>query len=237
MMDRRSRRRAQTISRGATAPPVADSPGVQPGIPIDAYGGATIDPTKNVLDLVEAAIRRVDDLRDSETRRVNEVMVMQARHTEEMAVLRSVHSRELAEAEAKRIDSIRLIDTQAVSTANEKATAQAAVLATQVSASAETLRALVATNAAAVATQLAQTITPITDRISGLERSMYEGKGKEAVADPAMAQLVQEVRALAQSRDAGQGRSAGGQTAMNWVITGITSAVAVLLLALRLAGH
>jgi len=33
------------------------------GIPVDAFGGATIDPTKNVLDLVEAANRRQDDLR------------------------------------------------------------------------------------------------------------------------------------------------------------------------------
>ena len=33
------------------------------GIPVDAFGGATIDPTKNVLDLVEAANKRQDDLR------------------------------------------------------------------------------------------------------------------------------------------------------------------------------
>jgi hypothetical protein len=33
------------------------------GIPVDAFGGATIDPTKNVLDLVRAANERQDDLR------------------------------------------------------------------------------------------------------------------------------------------------------------------------------
>lgn len=32
-----------------------------------------IDPTKNVLDLVQAAMRRQDDLRDAETRRINEL--------------------------------------------------------------------------------------------------------------------------------------------------------------------
>lgn len=33
------------------------------GMPVDAFGGSTIDPTKNVLDLVHAAHRRQDDLR------------------------------------------------------------------------------------------------------------------------------------------------------------------------------
>jgi hypothetical protein len=35
--------------------------------------GTPIDPTKNVLDLVQAAIQRQDDLRDAETRRLNEL--------------------------------------------------------------------------------------------------------------------------------------------------------------------
>src|SRR5678810_209584 len=39
--------------------------GLQPGIPVDAFGGKTIDPTKNVLDLVDAANKRQDDLRES----------------------------------------------------------------------------------------------------------------------------------------------------------------------------
>jgi hypothetical protein len=37
--------------------------GGRPGIPVDAGGGPTVDPTKNVLDLVDAAVKRQDDLR------------------------------------------------------------------------------------------------------------------------------------------------------------------------------
>ncbi len=114
------------------------------GIPVDKYGGATIDPTKNVLDLVEAAIRRVDDLRMAETRRIDEIIAAEvlraaqlrtedSKRTEDMAELRAAHSteilrlttshsKELMEAEAKRIDAIRIIDVAAVSTANDKAT-------------------------------------------------------------------------------------------------------------------
>lgn len=35
------------------------------GLPADAQGNPAIDPTKNVLDLVHAAIKRQDDLRDA----------------------------------------------------------------------------------------------------------------------------------------------------------------------------
>jgi len=40
------------------------------GIPVDAFGGSTIDPTKNVLDLVEAANKRQDDLRQADILRL-----------------------------------------------------------------------------------------------------------------------------------------------------------------------
>lgn len=55
----------------AAMPAVAQE--IRPGVAVDARGNAVIDPTKNVLDLVQAAIRRQDDLRDAETRRVNEL--------------------------------------------------------------------------------------------------------------------------------------------------------------------
>lgn len=84
-----------------------------------------IDPTANVLSLVEAANKRQDDLRIAEARRVDEQMELRAYYTEK-----------LADAEAKRLDAIRLVDVGAVSLANEKAGAQAAVLAKQVSESA-----------------------------------------------------------------------------------------------------
>lgn len=49
-----------------------------------------IDPTKNVLDLVQAAIQRQDDLRDAETRRVNELAAQKLMFDLELAkVLRA----------------------------------------------------------------------------------------------------------------------------------------------------
>jgi len=48
------------------------SEGNRPGIPVDAFGGSTIDPTKNVLDLVEAQAKRLDGRIDSELQGLKE---------------------------------------------------------------------------------------------------------------------------------------------------------------------
>src|SRR6185436_15658046 len=66
----------------------------------------------------------------------------------------------------------------AVAIASERQVQQASVLANQVSASAETLRNLVATTANATATQFQQVISPIVERIALLEKSKYEISGQ-----------------------------------------------------------
>jgi hypothetical protein len=49
-----------------------------------------IDPTKNVLDVIEAAMQRQDDLRDAETRRINELAAQKLMFDLELAkVLRA----------------------------------------------------------------------------------------------------------------------------------------------------
>jgi hypothetical protein len=125
-----------------------------------------LDPTANVTTLVIAAVGRLDDLRRAESSRVNEIMI-----------LRDQHATELRLAESKRIDAIREVDVNAVSVANDRAIAQAAILANQVATSAETLRALVATTAGAQAIQLSALTAQLTDRIALLEKSQYERKG------------------------------------------------------------
>ena len=135
------------------------------------------DPTANVLALVAASIIRVDDLREAEQLRMNERMEAESRRIDEQLVLRADFAEKLSVAETKRLDAIRAVDATAISIANDRASAQAAVLANQVSASAEMLRALVATTAATQAVQLQSLTTQLTDRIALLEKSQYENRG------------------------------------------------------------
>lgn len=124
------------------------------------------DPTENVRELLTLYMERSDSLRGAEQKRIDQLMTLQG-----------AHSAELRDAEAKRIDAIRAVDVNAVSVANEKATAQAVVLANQVALSAETLRALVASTASTQATQLNQLNSQLIDRIALLEKSQYEIRG------------------------------------------------------------
>lgn len=48
--------------------------GKLPGLPVDAFGEKTIDPTKNVLDLISKVIHRQDDLREAESKRVDQLI-------------------------------------------------------------------------------------------------------------------------------------------------------------------
>lgn len=194
------------------------------------------DPTQNVRELVVAANLRSDDLRMAEAKRVDEAldaarlrfdglhtaiwsrvsdaMSGESRRVNEQmeglrreATLRADFSAQLNLAETKRIDAIRAVDVAAVAIANERATAQATVLANQVATSAETLRALVATQAAASAQQFATSTAQMSDRISLLERSSYEGQGKSTVQDPMMAIRDAKMDALIAAMSKGEGRA------------------------------
>jgi hypothetical protein len=139
-----------------------------PGPSADRYGAPVSDPTKNVLDLVSAAIQRQDDLRAQESK-----------HLRELADLRAHYDARLREAETARIDAIRAVDVGAVNRAAEVSAAQAQTLATQVTVSAETLRTQVAAAATAASTALSAALEPIQKDIADLRRAQYEAQGQK----------------------------------------------------------
>jgi hypothetical protein len=145
---------------------VSDNQGQGPAT--DSKNEPVVDPTKNVLDLVTAAIKRQDDLRESE-----------AAHAREVWSLHASYDRELRQAESARIDAIRAVDVGAVNRAAEVAATQAATLATQVAVSAETLRTQVAATANAGTVALAAALEPIQKDIADLRRAQYEAQGQK----------------------------------------------------------
>lgn len=215
------------------------------------------DPTANVLDLVQSAIKRLDDLRDADgvryaeqgsmrVQRMTELMEFhrqfdesQIEHVEATAALRAEYAERLAIAEAKRIDAIRAVDVNAVSVASQRASDQATVLATQVASSAEALRSLVATTAAAVAqsqqtlaTSLAQSqqnlATTLSDRLTKLEQAQSEAKGRTSYMDPERAEMIIELKSLRESRASSTGKGLGmGQ--LVGIIVGSVAFISTLL--------
>lgn len=126
-----------------------------PGPGVDSTGQPVIDPTRNVLDLVAAAIQRQDDLRES-----------QAAGLRREVTLRAEYDEKLRKAESARIDAIRAVDVGAVQRAAEVSTQQATTLAAQVALSAEAVR-----------TTLAAAMEPIQKDIADLRRAQYEAQG------------------------------------------------------------
>jgi hypothetical protein len=205
-----------------TKPTRAESPGAG----VDSEGRAVVDPTANVLGLVEAANRRQDDLREAEARRMDELRRQESLWMMKLLDLRSDHAEELRIAEAKRIDAIRAYDTNAVAVAAQRSSDQASVLASQVAQSTEAMRALVA-----------RTDQALSTRISALELSASQQQGRSARDDPAMSALLLEVQQLRQATDKGAGARQGvssswsvvlGATGLIGTLIGIISAIALL---------
>jgi hypothetical protein len=126
------------------------------------------DPTANVLDLVNAAIRRQDDLREQSER----YLLM-------ISNVNMAHEKELREKEAERINAIRAVDVAAVQRAAEVADVKATALANQVVVSAEALRTQVAATASAQTIALSAALEPVQKDIADLRRVQYEGVGSK----------------------------------------------------------
>jgi len=197
------------------------------GLPVDFAGGPTVDPTENVKDLSEALSQRQDDLRtltkelfDTKIEQVKEIGRLRAIHQDGMGALRDAHAAQILAAEAARLNSIRQVDREEVAkTAVTNQTATTA-LANQTSILAETLRTQVATvagaaeaRASAVATagenRLNQFSADVIKRLSALELSFSEGRGKQAVVDPQVTEMLMEMRALRTAQSLGAGQRQG----------------------------
>jgi hypothetical protein len=177
----------------------------QPGIGLDASGGPLIDPTANVIALNEAGNIRQDDLRRETNRRIDSEL----RHLKAIVKIHARHQKSLRKAESQRLDSIRQVDREDVNKTAAQALSAIATLATATTTTAETLRGQVATTAQAAATSLANSMGEVNKRLSALELSSSEGRGKATVESPMMAEMVAEIKAMRREQAASVGQRQG----------------------------
>lgn len=206
----------------------------RPGIGVDAKGNSAFDPSRNVLDLVLAAVKRLDDIMDLAFKRQDDLRSGQAALEElryasikENSSLRAEYEDKLRKAEAGRLDANRVVDTNSVTVANERATATASalakkgddaasVLSAQLTKSADDVRSIVKTTADEQARNSQQQLAAIQaqftgfgTRITALEQAGAEGLGKQKFQDPAIADLLREVKRQGDTLTAGAGKSEG----------------------------
>jgi hypothetical protein len=174
--------------------------------------------------------QRQDDLRAAEARRVDDAL----KHMSEMVALRAEHFKDMGALETNRLNAIRNIDVLAVNTAAEKSSQAIAALATQTATNAEVLRNALTTTAMTIAKQNSDTVGAITDRIGLLEKSMYEGRGKQEIADPALTGLVAKVETLLTSQSEIAGRTKGNTVLWGYIVgaVGMTSSLMMIVVLL-----
>lgn len=203
----------------------------RPGVAVDANGNPVIDPTKNVLDLVHSAIRRVDDMIVLNNKRIDDIAAERVKRLEGEQKLRAEYHDKLMIAESKRIDAIRNTDMTAATLANERATQQADILARQVAQTADVLRALVDSTAKQMATQHEQTTRLISERVTLLEKNQYEAQGKSGVVDPQQSEYVAELKRLRETSTLRTGASEGMSAMWGYIIAAIATISAIVTMA------
>jgi len=201
--------------------------------------GDGLDPTENVKALMAAALESLTQLRlvdvkfnDAAHAHLKEVADLRALHAAAISDLRERHNHAARTAESERLNSIRQVDREDVNKTASQALQAIQTLATITNTTAETLRTQVATTAQAAATQLATITGEINKRISALELASSEGKGKEKIADPMMASLVEEMKKTTALLATGSGKSEG----ISWVGALILGALSVLGAVLGIGG-
>lgn len=205
------------------------------GLGVDESGGPVIDPTENVIALTEAANKRQDDLRQLNNERIDariETLAEKVEGLEKRLILRAEHQKEIRQLETERVNAIRQVDVLAGNTAAERALVAIQTLASQTTAERETLRNLVTTSATTLAAQNAQDLARINEAISALQKSSYEGAGKQAVADPMIANMMLEQKRTNEIL----AEKLGGSKGMDKMWGYAVAAIGLLYILLKLAG-
>lgn len=195
------------------------------GAGVDSQGRAVQDPTKNVLDLVEAGMKRQDDLREQS-----------AGHLMKMAELRADYDEKLRNAETARINAIREVDVSNVTRAAEAQSALATTLAASVVSSAEALRNQVAAAATTAATSLGAALVPIQESIADLRRAQYEAQGQKTQvtetrsAAEDLKPLTDAIAKLTEAQAGAAGAKQGGldqRGLIGWIIAIVAGGLAI----------
>jgi hypothetical protein len=125
-----------------------------------------VDPTANVLQLVDAESLRQDGLRVAE----GALRAEEARGLRRELELDRRHAAEIRDLETKRLDAIRLVDVNAVQRAAEVQQAAALTLQGQVAGTAEAMRTQIAALTQSLTEAIANTVKPLADALAVVQQ-------------------------------------------------------------------
>ena len=201
-----------------------------PGIAVDSFGNSTIDPTKNVLDLVNAQANfqaKIDEMsqaaRKAETdwivKHFEALMVAERRRLDDLAEQKKDYDKQISETQTGQMKTT----SDLVSTQLDKVTNSLG----------DTINK--------TADNIAATLQTMDKRIAAVEQFRYETGGRSSVNDPAMQQIAADLKELKLSTTQAGGVQSGAhqqRADMNaWIFAVIMALIAGGSLAWAIAGH
>ena len=214
------------------------------GVGVDSSGGAVIDPTKNVEDLVRANSEAAKDMRTADQRFLDAQLLAQeklqtfARDAEaRISILSQTFESKFQnasrDAEVKRLDELSRAETRRLDEVTQAETRRIDQLAQNRQEFQNTIRDMLAesvrTTSTLVSTQLVQIQATFDTRVSKLEAFQFTLLGKASAADPqteaTMMRLSNSIASLTQTTTDAMNKSANA-TAES--ITKLTTALSTM---------
>lgn len=232
------------------------------GIPVDSSGGPTIDPTRNVLDLVNAESTKRDLLRDADAKyqdamRQSQEKLIKIYHdtgNEFQNFAREAEanfSKTQRDAESKRLDQLadlrQIYDTRIADILAESVRSTSGLVSTQLLQIQSTFDArvskleefrLLSTGRSSVADpQLAGTLNSITSSVSQVQASFEEAIDKIAKGQTeALSKMADSIAKLKTIDDRTEGRGLGRNQVIGYIATAATMAGVIVGIAVKLLG-
>lgn len=203
-----------------------------PGLAVDRSGGPTVDPTKNVLDLVRAESKYQDYARESEARRQDDLR----RAESQMQHAINNHLITLNLAETRRLDDLAELrqqyDVRAADSLSIQVKTTSDLISTQLDKVTNSLSQQIRDGNEGFGVQLRGAVDTLGARITDLEKFRWEVGGKTSVTDPAsalaMAQMASAIEKLSVAGNKTEGTRTGQASVIAYIAMAAAFGVGVL---------
>ena len=197
--------------------------------PVVTAPGLLIDPTANVIALVESNAKSSADLREADIKFYD----AQITHLKEMIALRAINAETLRNSDLDRLAKTREVDVLAGGASAAGLATAVQTLANTSDRNAENLRNLVTSTSQALAKQTSDQATVLSTqndlamkdvnlRIAELQKSSYQGSGKSSVQEPQNDRLILMVEALLKAKATDEGQTKGLSQGAALIMGGLT---------------
>jgi hypothetical protein len=193
----------------------------RPGIGVDAKGGGVIDPTKNVLDLVLAAVTRLNDLMAAFNKRQDDLSNLETKRQDELRDALDLRLTALGTQGASYEQRIQVVSRDYEKQIEDIKSDFGKQIATILQAQADK-------SALLLSNQVDKLGTSTADRLALVEKNQYVSGGTASIRDPAtdraLADIAATLRQLTEGTRVGEGKGLGQSQLITLIFAGIAAA-------------